>query len=76
MGDKRGVEMGESRVHGGGGQHPPDVDPDDPEVVGADNEERRLLSRYGVWLMVRSSDMLDDDSTVGQLYLNALHLLS
>ena len=52
MEEKRNVEMGEERLR----QH------FDDEVVeeNEDSDERKLLSRYGIWLLVETGTPRDD----------------
>ena len=46
MEEKRGVEMGDERTRG---QH---FDTEDDSFVSVDSKECRLLSLYGIWLMM------------------------
>ena len=65
--DKRTVEMGEERTRPT--QHALD---DDDDVEGDTGDESKLLSRYGVWLMVELCKPRDDIPVVSSHLISLL----
>jgi len=55
--DKRNVEMGDERIRMAYSE-------DENNDEGLDTEERKLLSRYGVWLLVELTPAREDVSIV------------